>query len=186
MGTMTRTPTRAELDELALKYDEMLRLRLADDRGEMADPRAAMAALAGRFPGALREIDELPLGVIRARRQALRAAGEDPSRIEPWMKAQALFHALTRGALCAKRWLAGHKTVDDDARQAFAREAASLCYADDARAWAGDLARVARPPRGRVTDLVFERIAGELGVSNAEARHLVFGPSRRERKRQAT
>lgn len=175
------TPTRAEIDELRLKYAEMLRLRLLDQAGTGGDPRQAMAELAKRFPGALREIDELPLEVIRARIAALTAAEEDPSRAEPWMAALAMFHTLTRGALAVKRWLGGRRVVDEETARAFALDVPSLVYADDALAWCKDLALLASPPRGKVTDLVFEKMAGALGVSNEDARMLVFGPSRAAR-----
>src|SRR4051812_10405817 len=90
----------------------MLRLRLLHDAGDPEDPRRAMAALACRFPGALREIDELPLQEITDRIDALRAAEADPAQELPWMRAIARFHALTRGALVAKKWLRGSRTPD--------------------------------------------------------------------------
>ena len=170
--------TRTDLAALREKYEEMLRLRLEPGGG---DPRRAMAALASRFPGALREIDELPLETIAARVSELRAS-EDGAPPAPWMEASHVFHALTRGALCAKRWLAGRKEIDDDVRAAFDREAAALCWEDDARAWRDDLVRLASPPRGRVTELVYERMSGLLGVSPERARILVFGVPRRQRR----
>jgi hypothetical protein len=176
------TLTARDLEELRSKYVEMRRLRVADASGEAGDPRADMAELARRFPGALREIDELPLEVIEARIEALGAALGDPSRVEAWMAPLAMFHAMTRGALAVKRWLAGRKVVDDECAQAFAVEAPSLPHGDDAMQWCGDLARLASPPRGRVTDLVFERIAQRLGVGEAEARVMAFGVPRRHRR----
>jgi hypothetical protein len=170
--------TRSELTLLREKYEEMLRLRLEPSGG---DPRRAMAALASRFPGALREIDELPLETIALRVREIRAseAGAPATR---WMEATHLFHVLTRGALCAKRWLAGRKEIDDDVRAAFDRDAEGLCWGDDARSWRADLSRLASPPRGRVTELVYERMSALLGVTSGEARTLVFGISRRERR----
>ncbi len=167
--------------ELRAKYEEILRLRLLHGTAGEPDPRAAMAKLAGEFPGALREIDELSLDELRARIEALAAAdaGAAPA---PWMRAMARYHALTRGALCAKSWLAGRKHVTGEMREAFAREATGLCWAADARAWADGLDALASPPRGRVTDLVFTRIAAELGVGDDDARALVF-PSRPRPKR---
>ena len=156
----------------------MLELRLAP-RGE--DPRRAMAALASRFPGALREIDELPLDTIAARISELRAC-EEGSPATRWMEATHLFHALTRGALCAKKWLAGRKEIDDAVSAAFDREVALLCWEDDARGWRNDLTRLAAPPRGRVTELVYERMGVLLGIPAGEARCLVFGISRRARR----
>jgi hypothetical protein len=172
-----RNVTRSDLIALREKYEEMLRLRL-DPSG--VDPRRAMATLASRFPGALREIDELPLETIAARVTELRES-ENGAPAAQWMVATHLFHSMTRGALCAKRWLAGRKAIDDEARAAFDRDASAFCWEDDARGWRSELARLAAPPRGRVTELVYERMGESLGVSPREARLLVFGPSRRER-----
>ena len=167
--------TRSDLGALREKYEEMLRLRLEPSRG---DPRRAMAALASRFPGSLREIDELPLETIAARVRELRASehGAPPAR---WMEATHLFHAWTRGALCAKKWLAGRKAIDAELRATFEREAAALCWGDDAIAWRDALERLASPPRGRVTELVYERMGAHLGVSadrSADARLRAIAP----------
>src|SRR5207237_10173738 len=107
-----------------------------------------------------------PMDAIRARIDDLRAA-EDAGRPAPWMEATHLFHALTRGALCAKKWLADRQlrrpdAIDAEARATFERDAGSLCWGAAALAWRGDLARLASPPRGRVTDLVYARMAVAL------------------------
>jgi hypothetical protein len=170
------------LDALRLKYEEMLRLRLEYERGEEDDPRRAMMALADRFPGALREIDELSMAEIRGRIEALALASRDDTAIQLWMRAMGRFHALMRGALSAKRWLSGRKNLDLGVGAAFEADVHTLRFAAEAREWAADLPRLAQPPRGRVADLVFERIARELGIQVTEARHLVFGLSRRERR----
>jgi hypothetical protein len=172
--------TRTDLAALRAKYEEMLRLRLAADAGTPGDPRRAMSALASQFPGALREIDDLTLDAIRERASELRAA-EDGGMVAPWMRATHLFHALTRGALCAKKWLAGRKAIDAATLTAFDREADALCWSDDARAWRDDLVRLASPPRGRVTELVYARVAAILGMTEENVRVLIFGRSRRAR-----
>jgi hypothetical protein len=177
-GTFERV-TRDELAALREKYEEMLRLRL-DASG--ADPRRAMAALASRFPGSLREIDDLTIDALRSRARDL-ALAEGNGAVAPWMEAIHLFHVLTRGALCAKKWLGGRKAVDAQVRADFDRDASSLCWGDDARGWSADLARLASPPRGRVTDLVYEAIAARLGVTEDDARLLAFGIPRRDRGR---
>jgi hypothetical protein len=171
--------TRSDLGALREKYEEMLRLRLEPSGG---DPRRAMAALASRFPGALREIDDLPLETIAERVRELRAS-EAGAPAALWMEAAHAFHTLTRGALCAKKWLAGRKEVGDELFIAFDREVTQLCWGDDARSWRAQLARVASPPRGRVTELVYERMSLLLGVPAEEARALVFGVPRRQRTR---
>ena len=87
--------------ELRAKYEEMRALRVTDDGSY--DPRERMAALAARFPGALREIDTLPLDEIERRIEALTQAERDPARASKWMLAQLRFHALVRDYLHAKR-----------------------------------------------------------------------------------
>ena len=178
------------------KYGEMLSMRLAHDSGAESEARARerMAELASRFPGALREIDDLELGAIRDRIGRLDAALRGDAAVERSMEAVGLFHALARGALRAKRWLAGRKTVDPttvlEYERAIGDEAhgapvsgtpGAEALAADALSWSSELARIAAPPRGRIIDLVFGRLARTLGTTELEARYLVFGTSRRSR-----
>ena len=176
---MGRTPET--FADLRRKYAEMLAMRLAHAQGEDHDARERMVKLADRFPGALRELDELELEEIRRRIDALDevlSARSDPA---PWMEAIALFHAFERGVLCAKGWLSGRKRVTVEHEQAFAAALKTMRWPEDARAWQGRLAQIARPPHGRLSELVYARIAESLGTSAREARRLVFGVPRRER-----
>jgi hypothetical protein len=164
--------TREARAALEAKYREMLRLRAAVEGGDAQrdrdsdDEAAARRALAARFPGALRELDELPTEEIRARVAAL------ASDVEPeWAFAVWRYHELTRAALAAKRWLAGARNASANAN---AGEPP-----DDALLFRDDLARIARPPHGRLSVLVFERLARELSLTPAEARARVFPYSRR-------
>jgi hypothetical protein len=158
------------------KYEAMLALREAHARAREEpsfiepDPRATLSALARRFPGALREIDALPLETIRARIDALAALEADGRLLEPWMVAQVRFHTLTRGALAAKRWLGKRRDVDDATLARFDAGAP-----EGTEAWRNDLAALARPPRCRIHDVVFSRLAEELGVAVPVAKELVFG-----------
>lgn len=163
--------------ELLRKYGAMLAMRLAHDAG-MENPtqvRPQMVALAARFPGALRELDELELDEIRRRIARIEGVLSGACRPEPWMRAMAAFHALARGALCAKRWLVGRKHVDDAIERGYVDALQELAFPEDARAWKDDLRSVASPPRGRLTSLVFARLAQALGITEREARGLVFG-----------
>jgi hypothetical protein len=179
---------REAVSELRAKYAEMLAMRLADghggrgDRPARDDPRrvrARMQRLADKFPGALREIDDLPLGEIRRRVAALDAVLAGDREAEPWMEAVALFHTFTRGILVAKRWLGRRKRVDEALRLRFERELGELPFPEDSRGWAAHLETVASPPRGRLLDVVFARIGRALGLPAAVVRALVFpGPSR--------
>jgi hypothetical protein len=166
--------SREALLDLHAKYMEMRRLRVLAVESPTTDPRECMAELAARFPGALREIDELPLHEIDARLAALSNASADLARVAPWMEATARFHELTRGVLAVKRWLAGKKDIEATDRAEFERIAHDLRHGSDAVAWREDLEAIANPPRGRVTDLVFARIARELAVTADDARRLVF------------
>ncbi len=172
-----------DLRALREKYERMLRLRLlhAHAREESGyvepDPRSAMAELARDFPGALREIDELPIDVIRQRIEAVAEAESDAACVEPWMRAHIGFHRLARGALAAKRWLEG-RALTPGLEADFAHAAATMANADEVAAWVSDLAAIAEPPRGRLMDLVYARLAIELGIDIASARTAVM-PTRR-------
>ena len=178
--------TRETAEALRAKYVEMLEMRIAHDSGkeDTALARGRMLALASRFPGALREIDDLELDLIRDRIVRLDAVVRDGASGDPWMEAVAVFHSVARGALTAKRWLGGRKRVDVALERAYAADVPGLPFPDDARAWEGDLASVASPPRGRLMDLVFARVARTLHTTQREARILVFGPPRRDRHRR--
>jgi hypothetical protein len=176
---------RDALVELRDKYAEMLAMRVAHAAGpeDVAQVRARMGRLAARFPGALREIDALELSEIRSRIEAIDRVLARTARAEPWMEAITLFHAMARGALAVKRWLGGRKRVDAALVRRLEQEAGALPFPEDARAWAAELAHVASPPRGRVTDAVFARLARTLQTSERAARRMVFGAPRRERER---
>jgi hypothetical protein len=174
---------RKALEGLRYKYAEMLAMRIADesDRADEAAIRARMARLSSRFPGALREIDDLELNEIELRIAAIDVVLREEGEVQRWMEAVSLFHSLARGALCAKRWLARRKHVDAQVERAYAAEASALAFPEEARRWSADLASIASPPRGRLLDLVFARLAQELSISERAARTLVFGLPRRER-----
>ncbi len=166
-----------DVRDLHVKYVEMLAMRLAHEDGaeDLPRTRARMVALASRFPGALREIDRLELTDLRARIGRLEAVLAGESQGEPWMAAVALFHELMRGALCAKRWLKGKRRVGDSTARAFASELSGLAFPREAQAWLNQLDCIAAPPGGRITDLVYARIALALGTPTSEAQRLVFG-----------
>ena len=179
-----------DLRALRDKYEQMLCLRRLHARAKEEpdfvepDPRPAMVALARRYPGALREIDALPIADIEQRIAELEAAEADASRIAMWMSAQAEFHRLARGALAVKRWLAG-RPLTREIDEAFAEALAAMPERDDALAWADDLAALSDPPRGRVMDLVFVKLASVLGVEINVARRAVLPPRASLRRRRS-
>jgi hypothetical protein len=175
--------SRPVAQELRAKYAEMLSMRIANAAGDedAAGARPRMARLAARFPGALREIDDLELAEIRRRVAALDAFASASGEEQDWMEPVALFHRLARGALATKRWLAGRRHVDEALAGAFGAFASLAPFPEEIQAWASDLERVASPPRGRLLDVVFARLAAELGVDEPAARRLVFGRGARRR-----
>jgi hypothetical protein len=169
--------SRAKAEEIRGKYAEMLAMRVehADGSEDPARVGPRMSDLAARFPGALREIDDLELAEIRRRIAGLDSLLEASGEEEPWMAPVALFHDLARGALALKRRLAGRRDVDQALVDRFTAEAQSLPCPEEMQGWLTDLATIASPPRGRVMDVVFARLARELGIEEAVARNLVFG-----------
>ena len=159
---------------LLAKYRELLRLRLGDRDGTIPDPRLAMAALAHRFPGALREIDRCPLPELERRLAHLEALGSTPGLTpEVWAPLGMRYHELLRGALAVRRWLAGQDPSPDlEAR--FAQDVDGLPFPEDARAWTGLLQPLATPPGGRITRLVLERLSRESGTPEAQVRQALF------------
>src|SRR5580658_2697183 len=142
------------LRDIRAKYVEMLSMRMEHRSGDEDEARARerMARLAARFPGALRELDELELRVIRARIAGLDAVLAGRAELEEWMEAIANFHSLARGALHAKRWLGGRKRIDASLGSAYERQAAQFEFSSDALRWSKALDRIAKPPRGRLLD----------------------------------
>jgi hypothetical protein len=167
----------AEAAAMRGKYAEMLAMRVehASGREDEERVRPRMSDLAARFPGALREIDRLELAEIERRIASLDAVIEHSAEPEPWMAAVARFHRLARGALGAKRWLDRRRAVTEAVAAAFDDEVSALEFAEEIQVWRDDLAAIAAPPRGRVMDLVFVRLARDLRVSELVARELVFG-----------
>jgi hypothetical protein len=157
----------------------MLAMRVAHAAGGEIPSlaRAHMVALATSFPGALREIDQLELAEIRKRITRLEEVLAGSRSLEPWMQSMAAFHRLTRGALCAKRWLAGRKRVDEALERSYVDSLGRFAFPQDARLWKDDLRLIASPPAGRVSTLVFAKLARTLGITERQARRHVLGTS---------
>lgn len=179
-------PRREELTELLRKYDRLAELRQKRDAGGGVAPRGELLALARAFPGALRELDTLPMAVIEARREALHlAVAGDPAT--EWMTWMIAYHATMRAALFLKARLArtrDTKTNDSATRGEPSSDDPFSELADDASRRFDlpiDVAfvrAVARPPARRVNAAVFERLGNELGVAPDVMWEALF-PSRR-------
>ena len=146
------------LTALREKYVEMRRLRLEDAEGRAGDPKPAMAALAERFPGALREIDDLPLDDIEARIAALDAALDGTGAPPAWAPLFASYHGWMRAALRIKRLCRGLTPED-----AIALVHTRYTPADDeppiTRLGEPELRAILTPQYGRLNPFVFARVA---------------------------
>ncbi len=96
-----RAPLSAELDLLADKYATLADLRRRHAEGETSPTDGSLRKLARAFPGALRELDRLPLAEIDARESALRDAARG-GLLAPWMAWLHGYHGSLRAALYLK------------------------------------------------------------------------------------
>ena len=176
---------RAELGELSAKYRVMRRLRAAQasdhDAGKEHHPdREELKAFAARWPGALSEIDRLPMDALDARLAEVDAllarVRVTLDELPTWMRGWIRVHRGLRGALAIKAWLHGRRSIDGETRRALEKDLPTLRFADDARLWMDALELVASPPRGRLVDVVVARAAGELGVEAPALRRLLWPP----------
>ncbi|HVV16862.1 MAG TPA: hypothetical protein VHH90_06620 [Polyangia bacterium] len=146
--------SRDRAEALARKYRRLVELRGRRD-GDGTGPAATrpeLRALAGEFPGALRELDTLG-GPELQRRAAACAIAAGGGLAEPWMAWIDRFHALMCRALQAR----ARGTGDD----AFERAVLS-------------------PPEGRMLPVVLAEVAANFGEPPDRVAATLF-PSRRPR-----
>jgi hypothetical protein len=140
-----------------------------------ARARADMAALAARFPGALRELDRLPMSEIDARLRMLSAALESGAPLPEWASWQIALHGSLRAALRIRRLARGGGSP----AEALARVRAGYTAASDepplACLDAAFVAGVVTPPDGRLTNWAIERVAAGGGVAPSAVEAAVFG-----------
>ena len=129
-----------------------------------------MRALADRFPGALRELDRLPMETVEARILALRRALTGHGA-PSWAAAQSLYHRLFRACLRIKREAsvvaaAEHRGVTvDDVRRCLERATAERVDDRVVAALLPDESTLLRPARGRLHPWVIARVADHLHVA---------------------
>ncbi len=167
---MSGAPDRDDIERLALKYRRLGELRRARARGEPIPERAVFRALAGEFPGALSELDNLPLEVIDGRRAALERAAEGEAAA-PWMGWMIDYHALMRAALYLKIRLARLADLPGDQAEALAARASAHARVPVGAAF---VAAVRSPPAGRITRVVHAEIALRHGAPEEEIRRSLF------------
>lgn len=161
---------------LAYKYRLIRDLREARARGEPAPEAAVFKALAREMPGALRELDVLPMEIVIARIEALDrvlamgAEGEP----EPWMRWVSDYHAIFREALRIKA-ISGKRGIDDAAAPALAERASREAGAPIDEAF---VRAIASPPDGRLQPVVLAYVASIHRVSPSTIARTIFTKSR--------
>jgi hypothetical protein len=164
------------LGALARKYRTLGDLRRAKARGEAAPVRAVFKALAEEFPGALNELDMLPLDEIDRRAAALEAAATGAH--EAWMAWLADYHALFRAALRIKLCLPRGRDAPEAGAARLAQDVSRDVGIDVDEEF---VALVMRPPSGRIANVVFARIARRYEVDETQIRDALF-PHRKKRR----
>lgn len=150
------------LPALARKYELLSELR----RAKLPQPERALRPLAREFPGALRELDCLPLPLLDQRLAAVVDAAQGGAP-EPWIEWMLAYHEQMRLALRAKARLGGAGPGDAQLIARVASELGEPCSP-------AFVARVARPPRGRLNLLVFELLEQRFGRPRAELELALF------------
>jgi hypothetical protein len=172
-----RAATADELVALARKYRTLASLRRDKAQDGSMAPRSVLRALAREFPGALRELDTVPLEEIDRRVNALDCAavertvdGRDP---DPWMTWMVAYHATMRAALLVKARVARGKLDVGDVDEVATAIAEKTGVSVDA----AFVRAVASPPGGRLNRAVFDRLGVEFGAAPDELWETLF-PSR--------
>jgi hypothetical protein len=159
----------SELLPLARKYATLLSLRRERARGEPVPDRAVFKALADEFPGALNELDTLPMDELERRAAAVAgAAAGGPA--EPWMAWMVSYHALLKTALAIKLRVRDKASLDTT-------RAARIAV--DAGVDQGFVEAVAKPPAGRLNRLVFATLADRFGAPEEAIKRALFPRGRR-------
>jgi hypothetical protein len=158
-------PSRTRLLGLSRKYRTLSALR----RGALC-PKETLRPLAQEFPGALRELDCLPMAELEARLRAVSAA-ERGEAAEPWIAWMLCYHERMRVALDVKRRLRGARPSDWASLTEIANE---LAQRSNTPADVGFVAQVSAPPGGRLNRLVFEQLERELGYPRAKLEQTLF------------
>jgi hypothetical protein len=167
------------------KYREIHRLRREQAAGHPKDPKLDMRALAARFPGALREVDELDMTEIKARMDALDAALEAGAEAPTWALLQLRYHGWLRIALRLKLlWSrpGGPKRAPSEPEaRALLRALWEAHRSGPEEPEAADVEvshviQMVRPPDGRLNAWVYARVGTEHGCASEAVRDALFPP----------
>ncbi len=149
-------------------------MRLLHDARAEIDAKGDMKRLAMNFPGALREIDRLPLEEIRSRIVALDAAIDANAPTPDWATYACAYHGWMRALLALR------SQIGDEHDPARALQKMRARYQEQfERETEFDFDEVSLPEvlkldGGRMNPWVFERIAREYGVTPERVEASIF------------
>lgn len=156
---------------LEAKYRCILALR--EQVGAGMDGQASrpiLVALARRFPGSLRELDQRSLPDLHSR-LALVLTLPESQTLPMWVRAQLHYHGFVHAALRLRPLLRGSDVDFAQVLAAYRPELDEPAAPSLDVAW---LSGMARPREGRINYLAYEFVASQLGCSAAEVERLVF------------
>lgn len=151
------------LADLARKYGELLGLR----HGRVAFDVVALRRLSSEFPGALRELDALPLAELELRLGKVERAGQETWALEPWIEWMLAYHDTMRLALDVRARLLGQRQPSPTQVEATLGALGGRCDAAFVHA-------VMNPPRGRLNVLVFAQLGARFGRAPHEIEGRLF------------
>ena len=167
---------------MAEKYRALTNLRRRRDANEPEPSRSELRAIAGRFPGALRELDTLGAAELHRRAEAAEGAAIG-GPTEPWMAWVLALHRLLAAAHLLKRFAGpGHSrsgalatNADFAAACAQAERLAQITLSREL------IENLLKPPGGRLTPLVLAEVAARFSRPVSEVAATLL-PSRRARQ----
>ncbi|MRG93301.1 hypothetical protein [Polyangium spumosum] len=177
MVVKAERPSHEALVALEGKYAEIAELRRARDRGEPIPEKAVFKALAERFPGALCELDTLPLDVVDARLEAIRSALAGGG-IEAWIAWMIGYHALLRASLRIRIRAVRDRSCSDERAGELAKDASMHAGIEVDVAF---VRATLRPPAGRIAAVVYMRLEALFDAPASAIRAALF-PRLRDRR----
>lgn len=168
---LERTSVGSRVAFLLQKYAQLAQLRTP---GAPVASRAVLRELAEAYPGALRQLDQLPAAQLAARLAALEAVGRQPgTEVPPWIALEFAYHQVLRTAirLRLQRATAPERDLSCWVVTEMPREPGE----PDPPWCVAHLGAMLDPPEGRLNGWVVALVASYGGVSSGEMSSDLFG-----------
>ena len=166
---------------MRLEREELERQGIMKFSGSAAQQRKeASRQLARRFPGVLKELDRFDAESLKSRLVVLEACHADAD-LPLWAEITFNFHELLRNALKIKSWIASQRAEARSQEDILAAFLSTQQELYDPEHWSSAysiehlLEKIATPPGGRLSHLVWEVLEERFELSAGEMRQLAFG-----------